>query len=216
MTGTRVRAGAPFTDHVPERKGGYTKGKAEGCGVPGRYTRRSGTVAVVCRPFNPLQHGVWGVEWGGDAVYSECPPPPPAKQKETIQNGHGPDTPPPGGGSGGVLPCCTRHAPSTATKARGAIWAVMWRTDPWEKGQCKEVLVGKGDECHCQYLSQADPSQELKESKSCTLLGGSAGLRPEGTAKPAIGILDQRRSQNRARSIRCCPAQKTAPLCPRI
>ena len=53
--------------------------------------------------------------------------------------------------------------------------------DPRERGQGKEVLVGKGEECHCQYLYQANLRQDLYESKSCTVLGGSAGLRSDGT-----------------------------------
>ena len=134
------QAGGALHRPRPRKKGGYTPGKVEGCWFPGQYTRRSGTVAVVCGPFNPLQHGVGGAEWGGDAVRLERLSPP-AKQKETVENGLGPGhPPPPGGGSGGVLPCCTRHTPSTATKARGAIWAVMWRADPCERGQRKEVL----------------------------------------------------------------------------
>ena len=51
---------------------------------------------------------------------------------------------PQGWGSGVVLPCCTRHAPSIATKTRGAFWAVTWSADPWERGQRKELLVGEG------------------------------------------------------------------------
>ena len=72
------------------------------------------------------------------------PPPPVENQGNKLNTDMALPPPPLGGGSGGVLPCCTRHAPSTATKARGAIRAVMWRTDPRERGQCKEVLVGKG------------------------------------------------------------------------
>ena len=71
-------------------------------------------------------------------------PPPRQKTKETIRIRtwlwH---PPPPGRGSGGVLPCGTRHAPSTATKAGGTIGVVTWRTDPRERGQCNEGLIGK-------------------------------------------------------------------------
>ena len=34
--------------------------------------------------------------------------------------------------------------PVNSQKAKGAIRAVTWRIDPRERGQCKEVLVGKG------------------------------------------------------------------------
>ena len=72
------------------------------------------------------------------------PPPPGRKPRKQFEYGHGSGTPPPPGrGSGGVLPCGTRHAPSTATKAGGTIGVVTWRTDPRERGQCNEGLIGK-------------------------------------------------------------------------
>ena len=70
--------------------------------------------------------------------------PPPAENQGNNSNMDMALAPPPCGGSEGVLLCCARHAPSTATKARGTIRVVTWRTDPRERGQCKEVLVGKG------------------------------------------------------------------------
>ena len=63
--------GAPFTYRDPESKGVTHQGKWKAAGVPDRHTRRSGTVAVVCGPFTRLQHGVGGVEWGGDARPSQ-------------------------------------------------------------------------------------------------------------------------------------------------
>ena len=48
---------------------------SEGSGVADRHTRRGATIAVVCGPFTWLQHGVGGVEWGGDMVKSERTPP---------------------------------------------------------------------------------------------------------------------------------------------
>ena len=52
---------------------GLRTGKSGTQRVPDQHIRRSGTVAVVCGPFTQLQHGVGGVEWGGDVVQSERP-----------------------------------------------------------------------------------------------------------------------------------------------
>ena len=75
MHGTQKGGGAPFTDRDPESKGFTHQEKWKVAGVPDRHTRRSGTVEVVCGPFTRLQHGVGGVEWGGDVFRSEHVPP---------------------------------------------------------------------------------------------------------------------------------------------
>ena len=78
----------------------------------------------------------------------------------------------------------------------------------------KKSWKGNEDECHSQYLSRAVPRQVCVESKSRNLLGGSGGLRAEGTLKWAILMWDQRCSQNSDRIGRCWPVQKTPHLCP--
>ena len=58
---------------------------------------------------------------------------------------HGSDTPPsPRPGMRRHPPLLHPSGPVDSQKARGAIWAVTWRTEPRERGQCKEVLAGKG------------------------------------------------------------------------
>ena len=144
------QAGGALHRPRPRKKGGYTPRKVEGCWFLGQYTRRSGTVAVVCGPFNPLQHGVGGVEWGGDAVRS-APPPPPAKQKETVENGHGPGTPPPlqvgeAEVSSPAAPVIPRQQPRRPEGQSGLSCGALTHG---KGANAKKSWKGKGDECHC-------------------------------------------------------------------
>ena len=59
---------------TPKEKGLGTR-KNEGSRGPDRHTWRRSTITVVCGPLSRLQHGVGGVEWGGDMVRSERAPP---------------------------------------------------------------------------------------------------------------------------------------------
>ena len=69
----------------------------------------------------------------------------PPGRTERKQDDHGRGSAPPPPKSGEVEASSLLHPPFPVNgqKGTGAIRAVTWRTDPPERGQCKEVLVGK-------------------------------------------------------------------------
>ena len=88
-------------------------------------TGRSNQDGHTCQTRTPIHYAPW------------------QQQRKRGEQGHGSAPPPQAGEAAASSPLAARHAPSTAKRPE-AIEVVTWRTDPRERGQCKEVLVGKG------------------------------------------------------------------------